>query len=154
METNFPFQIPQVLVNVIKYKLDHMRRKIETEDLVTTNRASFICPTCVKTFTDLEVDQLFDPMSGCLRCSYCGSEVEEEGSDRKKDSRSTLVKFNEQFRRLFDLLSKVILFSRLRYRQQGWIRTDGVRWDSLPARARRPDSHRESQPSPVNSCRV
>ena len=57
----------QVMVNVIKYKLDHMRRKIETEDLVSTNRASFICPMCVKTFTDLEVDQLFDPMSGCLR---------------------------------------------------------------------------------------
>jgi len=104
---NYYFINYQVLVNVIKYKLDHMRRKIETEDLVTTNRASFICPSCVKTFTDLEVDQLFDPMSGCLRCSYCGSEVEEEGSDRKKDSRSTLVKFNEQFRRLFDLLSKV-----------------------------------------------
>ena len=29
------------------------------------------------------------------RCSYCGCEVEEEGSDRKKDSRSTLVKFND-----------------------------------------------------------
>ena len=96
-----------MLVNVIKYKLDKMRRKIETEDLGTTNRASFVCTVCAKTFTDLEVDQLFDPMSGCLRCSYCGSEVEEEGSDRKKDSRSTLVKFNEQFRRLFDLLSKV-----------------------------------------------
>jgi len=104
---NYYFINYQVLVNVIKYKLDHMRRKIESEDLVTTNRASFVCPTCVKTFTDLEVDQLFDPMSGCLRCSYCGSEVEEEGSDRKKDSRSTLVKFNEQFRRLFELLSKV-----------------------------------------------
>ncbi len=57
---------------MIKYKLDHMRRKIETEDLVSTNRASFICPMCVKTFTDLEVDQLFDPMSGCLRWRRIG----------------------------------------------------------------------------------
>jgi len=104
---NYYFINYQVLVNVIKYKLDKMRRKIETEDMGTTNRASFVCTTCAKTFTDLEVDQLFDMMSGILRCSYCGSEVEEEGSDRKKDSRSTLVKFNEQFRRLFDLLSKV-----------------------------------------------
>jgi len=104
---NYYFINYQVLVNVIKYKLDKMRRKIETEDMGTSNRASFVCTACHKTFTDLEVDQLFDMMSGCLRCSYCGSEVEEEGCDRKKDSRSTLVKFNEQFRRLFDLLSKV-----------------------------------------------
>ena len=96
-------------MNVIKYKLDKMRRKIETEDLGTTNRASFVCTMCAKTFTDLEVDQLVDMTSGILRCSYCGAEVEEEGSDRKKDSRSTLVKFNDQFRRLFDLLSKVLV---------------------------------------------
>ena len=44
-----------MLVNVIKYKLDKMRRKIETEDMGTTNRASFVCTTCHKTFTDLEV---------------------------------------------------------------------------------------------------
>jgi len=105
---NYYFINYQVMVNVIKYKLDHMRRKIESEELVSTNRASFVCTGCGKTFTDLEVDQLIDHMSGILRCTYCGFEVEEEGSDKpQKDSRSTLVKFNEQFQRLFDLLSKV-----------------------------------------------
>lgn len=51
-------------MNVVKYKLDHMRRRIETDERDSTNRASFRCPCCSSTFTDLEANQLFDPMTG------------------------------------------------------------------------------------------
>ncbi|KAL3204460.1 hypothetical protein MRX96_011471 [Rhipicephalus microplus] len=44
----------KVFVNVVKYKLDHMRRKIETEERDSTSRASFRCTGCSKSFTDLE----------------------------------------------------------------------------------------------------
>lgn len=54
----------RVMVNVVKYKLDHMRRRIETDERDSTNRASFRCPCCFSTFTDLEANQLFDPMTG------------------------------------------------------------------------------------------
>lgn len=54
----------RLLVNVVKYKLDHMRRRIETDERDSTNRASFRCPCCFSTFTDLEANQLFDPMTG------------------------------------------------------------------------------------------
>lgn len=54
----------RVLVNVVKYKLDHMRRRIEMDERDSTNRASFRCPNCCSTFTDLEANQLFDPMTG------------------------------------------------------------------------------------------
>lgn len=50
-------------VNVVKYKLEHMRKKIETEERDSTNRASFKCPYCSNQFTDLEADQLFDPIA-------------------------------------------------------------------------------------------
>lgn len=63
---NYYFINYSSFVNVVKYKLDHMRRKIETEERDSTNRASFKCPTCEKTFTDLEADQLFDPYAGRL----------------------------------------------------------------------------------------
>lgn len=45
----------QTFVNVVKYKLDVMRKKMETEERRATSRASFICHNCCKTFTDLEV---------------------------------------------------------------------------------------------------
>lgn len=32
-----------------------MRKKLETEERDATSRASFKCPSCCKTFTDLEV---------------------------------------------------------------------------------------------------
>jgi transcription initiation factor TFIIE subunit alpha len=52
---NYYFISYSVFVNVIKYKLDHIRRKIETEEWDATSRASFSCPECHKQFTDLEV---------------------------------------------------------------------------------------------------
>lgn len=61
---NYYFINYRLLVNVVKYKLDHMRRRIETDERDSTNRASFRCPLCRSTFTDLEANQLFDPMSG------------------------------------------------------------------------------------------
>ncbi|MGH0118646.1 UNVERIFIED_CONTAM: hypothetical protein FKN15_047626 [Acipenser sinensis] len=61
---NFYFINYRLLVNVVKYKLDHMRRRIETDERDSTNRASFKCPCCFSTFTDLEANQLFDPMTG------------------------------------------------------------------------------------------
>jgi transcription initiation factor TFIIE subunit alpha len=42
------------LLNMVKYKLDLMRRKLETEERNNSNRASFSCLDCKKTFSDLE----------------------------------------------------------------------------------------------------
>lgn len=45
----------KTFVNVVKYKLDWMRKRMETTERDATSRASFICSHCMKTFTDLEV---------------------------------------------------------------------------------------------------
>ena len=115
----------RIFVNIVKYKLDHMRKKMETEERDATSRSSFKCSSCDKQFTDLEVcsnstilsslfvilpqaDQLFDPMSGEFRCTFCGNSVEEdEAAMPKKDSRLLLAKFNDQMEKLYDLLRNV-----------------------------------------------
>ncbi|XP_063069674.1 general transcription factor IIE subunit 1 [Engraulis encrasicolus] len=102
---NYYFINYRLLVNVVKYKLDHMRRRIETDERDNTNRASFRCPCCMSTFTDLEANQLFDPMTGTFRCTYCQTEVEEdEGAAPKKDARTLLARFNEQIEPVYGLL--------------------------------------------------
>ena len=58
----------KIFVNIVKYKLDNMRKKMETEERDASSRSSFKCVACGKQFTDLEADQLFDPMSGEFRC--------------------------------------------------------------------------------------
>ena len=102
---NYYFINYKCFVNVVKYKLDHMRRKIETEERDNTSRASFKCPKCLSTYTDLEADQLFDFMTQAFRCTYCQAEVEEEvSSTPKQDHRTLLARFNEQIESIYSLL--------------------------------------------------
>ncbi|XP_062862006.1 general transcription factor IIE subunit 1 [Trichomycterus rosablanca] len=102
---NYYFINYRLLVNVVKYKLDHMRRRIETDERDSTNRASFRCPCCHSTFTDLEANQLFDPMTGTFHCTFCQTEVEEdESAVPKKDARTLVARFNEQIEPIYVLL--------------------------------------------------
>ncbi|XP_060909716.1 general transcription factor IIE subunit 1 [Labrus mixtus] len=100
---NYYFINYRLLVNVVKYKLDHMRRRIETDERDSTNRASFRCPCCHSTFTDLEANQLFDPMTGTFRCTFCQTEVEEDESVCP-DARTQVARFNEQIEPIYALL--------------------------------------------------
>jgi len=98
----------KVFVNIIKYKLDHMRKKMETEERDATSRSSFRCQRCDKQFTDLEADQLFDFVTQEFKCTFCGGTVEEdEAAMPKKDSRLLLAKFNDQMEKLYELLRAV-----------------------------------------------
>lgn len=102
---NYYFINYLMFVNVVKYKLDHVRRKIEMEERDNTSRASFKCPSCEKTFTDLEVDQLFDVYTQKFICTMCQEEViEDESAVTKTDARTLLAKFNEQIEPLYALL--------------------------------------------------
>ncbi|XP_070190662.1 general transcription factor IIE subunit 1-like isoform X2 [Littorina saxatilis] len=96
-----------IYVNVVKYKLDHIRKKIETEERNTSSRSSFKCPDCGKTFTDFEVGQLLDCATQQLLCTLCQAEVvEDESSLPQKDARTSLAKFNEQIQPIFNLLQE------------------------------------------------
>ncbi|NXN17083.1 T2EA factor, partial [Indicator maculatus] len=98
----------KVLVDVVKYKLDHVRRKIEADERDSTTRFSFKCPSCSSTYTDLEVNQLFDVLTETFRCTYCNSEVEEDASALpKRSARTLLAKFNEQIEPIFVLLREI-----------------------------------------------
>ncbi|NXO39884.1 T2EA factor, partial [Locustella ochotensis] len=95
----------KVLVDVVKYKLDQVRRKIEADERDSTTRSSFKCPSCSSTYTDLEVNHLFDAFTETFHCTYCNTEVEEDGSAfPKHDAQTLLAKFNEQIEPVFVLL--------------------------------------------------
>ncbi|XP_057326005.1 general transcription factor IIE subunit 1 [Microplitis mediator] len=107
-KVNYYFINYKTFVNVVKYKLDLMRKKLETEERDATSRSSFKCTNCLKTFTDLEADQLFDGTTEEFRCTFCREIVEEDQSALpKKDSRLLLAKFNEQLQPLWILLHEV-----------------------------------------------
>ncbi|XP_078001461.1 general transcription factor IIE subunit 1-like [Glandiceps talaboti] len=102
---NYYFINYKVLVNVVKYRLDRMRQKLENEERDSSCKASFKCPTCEKTYNDFDAKDLYDMYTGEMKCTYCGSIVEEDESGMpKKDSRTQIARFNEQMQPLYDLL--------------------------------------------------
>lgn len=98
----------RTFVNVVKYQLDHMRKKMETSERDQTSRASFKCLNCEKKFTDLEANQLIDFSTGEMRCTFCSGGVDEDqSSEPKKDSRLQLAKFNTEMKPLYESLHQV-----------------------------------------------
>lgn len=107
-KVNYYFINYKTFVNVIKYKLDIMRKRMLTEERDITNRSSFKCTNCTKTFTDLEADQLYNIITQEFRCTYCNNIVEEDDSAvPKKDTRLMLARFNEQLEPLYNLLREI-----------------------------------------------
>lgn len=104
---NFYFINYKLFVNVVKYKLDHIRRKLENEEQQARNRPSFQCLQCHKHFSDLEVDRLVDFQTGMFRCSYCNGEVEEDANHINTQTKgSSLGRFNEQMEQIYSLLKE------------------------------------------------
>lgn len=102
----------KVFVNIVKYRLDQMQRRLEAEQRQSSSRALFRCLACGCSYTDLEVDRLIDPMSGKLVCTYCRADVkEEEDNAQRSDARALVAKFQQQVRALFVVsLATAIMF--------------------------------------------
>lgn len=96
----------KVLINVIKYKLDHIRKRIQNEESYSRNRPSFYCPYCNNRYEDTDVGQLLDPIEQKLLCLYCSTPVEEDTSEieASKLRTSSLASFNDQHRPIFEIL--------------------------------------------------
>eukprot|EP00794_Sanderia_malayensis_P000656 gene656-1324_t len=102
---NFYFINYKIFVNVVKYKLDHIRKKLESDEQMAKNRPSFTCSKCENKYSDLEVDRLLDFTTGLLKCTYCGGSVEEDASHEHRSlNKSSLALFNEQMEPIFKLL--------------------------------------------------
>ena len=96
------------IANVIKYKLHQMQKRIETMERDSSNRPSFKCPMCQNTYSDLEVNQLIDPMFGTLNCTFCKTEVvEDANSNANQDTRTLQARFNLQTEPLCKLLKEI-----------------------------------------------
>ncbi|XP_055334664.1 general transcription factor IIE subunit 1-like [Paramacrobiotus metropolitanus] len=95
------------LLNMVKYKLELVRKKVETQERNTANRASFKCKDCEKTFSDLEVNQLLDPFSMSFKCTFCGGEVDEEVVPAQESQVVMMAHFNESTSAFFDLIHEI-----------------------------------------------
>ncbi|RNA39515.1 general transcription factor IIE subunit 1-like [Brachionus plicatilis] len=85
-------------VNMIKYKIDKIRERIENEELKITESV-YKCVNCSKVFTEFDLKEIFITM----RCSRCYGEIRED----IHQFRNLLPMFNTKMSRVFELLKKV-----------------------------------------------
>ncbi|XP_022082094.1 general transcription factor IIE subunit 1-like [Acanthaster planci] len=105
---NYYFINYKVFVDVVKYKLDRMRQKIESKERDSTCKALFKCPQCHKEYNEFDAGNLIDVLTGQLHCTFCGTEVQEdESAVPEKDTYMQIALFNEQMKPIFDLLKSV-----------------------------------------------
>jgi len=103
---NYYFINYRALINVLKYKFDHMRRKLESEEKTKSHRAMYKCARCQKTYTDLEINLLWTGEE--MQCTYCTGLVEEDTSvGANQATRTSLAQYNEQMWPYFQLLQEL-----------------------------------------------
>ncbi|CAL2038644.1 unnamed protein product [Caenorhabditis brenneri] len=91
----------RAVLNVVKYKIDHMRLKLESREQMDTNRAHYKCLNCQKTYDMLEISRILDDC-GNLVCWGCNGEVQaDESVAPTKATRTAVARFNEQMNTLY-----------------------------------------------------
>ncbi|KAG8821601.1 hypothetical protein FRC17_009782, partial [Serendipita sp. 399] len=98
----------QRFCNVVKWRIADMRNQIENSLKAELDNKGYICPRCTKSFTALEVDQVFDPMRNVLACDVCNTELEDnEHSEKVQGSKDRMQRFNAQMKYIRDALKDI-----------------------------------------------
>lgn len=85
---------------MLKYRLHHLRLKLDSSIVSSSYTTSFVCPQCRFTYSTLDVAHLLDLSTNSLRCERpgCGAELQEdeEEGDETRRGKDRMARFNEQ----------------------------------------------------------
>ncbi|KHJ93812.1 hypothetical protein OESDEN_06270 [Oesophagostomum dentatum] len=71
----------RAIINVLKYKIDHMRQMLEAREKNELQKANYKCEQCGAQYEDMDIDRIFDPQTGTLKCWRCQGEVTQDITD-------------------------------------------------------------------------
>ncbi|CAD5226304.1 unnamed protein product [Bursaphelenchus xylophilus] len=114
-KVNYYYVNYKAILNVTKYKIDHMRQKLEHREQTHVQRASYMCATCHRAYDALDVQRIMNMETGELICWQCnGQVVADETAGPSEETRSSLAKFNEEMAGIFSMLQQLdgIRFAR------------------------------------------
>ncbi|CAD5218770.1 unnamed protein product [Bursaphelenchus okinawaensis] len=105
----------KAILNVTKYKIDHMRQRLEHREQTHVQKASYVCSTCKRCYDALDVQRIMNMETGELMCWQCnGQVVPDETAGPSEETRSSLAKFNDEMAAIFSMLQQLdgIRFAR------------------------------------------
>ena len=100
-------------VNVVRYRLEHMRTYVENlERQQIYKQSNYKCEQCAKTYTELDVGKLYDFSQDALLCFICGGIVQEDVEMKEESTNTTreaanMILFNEQTKSLIQILRQI-----------------------------------------------
>ena len=97
----------KMFVNVVRYRLFKMGEKLELEER-HSERTNYLCTRthCEQTYTELDIDKLWNPVDRNLLCERCGAVVEEEEKKTQSSTINSIAKMNLQLKPIYDLLNQ------------------------------------------------
>ena len=96
------------LIYTVKYKILKTRIAIENQIKSAKELQGYVCPTCQKKYSALDVDQVLNFNTGLLECEYCDVELEQDVKNEVSDENLTL--FTKQTTSIVNLLREIDLF--------------------------------------------
>ncbi|KAM6503446.1 TFIIE alpha subunit domain containing protein [Amanita muscaria] len=93
--------------NVIKWRVSHMRKKIDSNLRNELDNKGYICPQCKQSYSTLDADRLFDFTRNMMVCEICHAEViDNENAENVQGSKDRMQRFNHQMRFIREGLQK------------------------------------------------
>lgn len=94
-------------VDLIKWKVDLVVRQVDKE-LNRVNEKGYVCPTCKKHYSELEVQSLFNEDFTGVFCSICSSELVEDNYPEEYElKQARLIKLKGQLDPILQWLKKI-----------------------------------------------
>ncbi|CAH1759370.1 14588_t:CDS:2 [Entrophospora sp. SA101] len=98
----------QQIVNVIKWKICKIREMVNDCMKNELENKGYLCTGCKKTFTPLEIRELFDQYLHVFLCDVCGTElIHNDNAENVKETEKLHGRFMEQSQPIIDLLKKI-----------------------------------------------
>lgn len=94
-------------IDCIKYRMWKLSKHVESIGAPMTERKELVCPRCKSQYTELEVMDSIDPMTGdflCHRCSHALDRVKEEEGVNENES---MKRLNSQLEPLLILMRQI-----------------------------------------------
>ncbi|CAO1620044.1 unnamed protein product [Parajaminaea phylloscopi] len=95
----YHFHAPLFLA-MLKFRLHHLRLKLDSSIVSSSYTTSFVCPQCKFSYSTLDVAHLLDLSTNSLRCERpgCGAELQEDEEEGEETLRGKerMRRFNEQ----------------------------------------------------------
>ncbi|CEG64753.1 hypothetical protein RMATCC62417_01673 [Rhizopus microsporus] len=120
-------------VDVVKWKMYKMQTIVRDKLRTESENKGYVCPTCEKTFTPLDVLSLVDVADQLFHCDQCETVlVENDNAENVKGSQQVLTKLREQSQPIIALLKQtdsIVIPSSYVYKHVPGSRTNGNRTD-------------------------